>query len=422
MGRMSAVLVVGLFLLSRSAFATVLDFELTPPLGDVDLIPQTYGDRASGSPNIEISYATGLSFWTDGYLGVSGVAFMNLVPGTGQIEFVADAGYRVVLHRFDVAWWPGNISPMQIEYYGADDELISAGPVASLPTGPVTIEPNLVQENFLRLRFGNSPDHAIDNVDFTQQPARVLVIVLDDVGVDLLDAYPAAEEYQAGTPHPFSGLTPSINSLTQQGVRFRNAWVSPLCLTSRIAMLTGRYTFESATESGTLDPSAEPLPKSLPPAVPSAAFGKWHVTNIADYRPTDAGFDLFQGIAGNPGASSTHGSVSKTCKGSRRPQPLSPRCTSRRPRSMTRSPGSSSRSSRIARGSPGSHRTRCTSRSSTPSKPHRRASTKSRAREEQRSKPSIPSSLGCSSALRSPPRAECPWICCMAPSTRIGMA
>src|SRR5215510_11866392 len=77
-----------------------------------------------------------------------------------------------------------------------------------------------------------------------QEPAKpdnVVLIVLDDVGVDLIGAY---ERYYVslgrapGTP----ASTPAIDGLlAARGVTFTNVWTCPKCSPSRAQILTGRY-------------------------------------------------------------------------------------------------------------------------------------------------------------------------------------
>jgi arylsulfatase A-like enzyme len=125
-------------------------------------------------------------------------------------------------------------------------------------------------------------------------PHNVLVIVLDDVGVELVGAYDA--HYRSlGVPATSPGLTPAIDGLlAQQGVLFSQAWSCPLCSPSRAAALTGRMPSSTglgryirrtggAQEPG-LSSSATLLPQvleSAPTPYSSAAVGKWHLAGPA---------------------------------------------------------------------------------------------------------------------------------------------
>lgn len=342
--RPAAMVVCALALFAAEAsFATILTFDLDPLPADGAAIPSAYGDRVSGpsdatgdyggttfTPEIEVEYRTlfngspvwsFLSFWEDvedGFPDVANVAFPNLSPlGSGEIVFTPDPGYRVVLNQFDVVWWMDNQETMPIAYYDANGKLLASTPTNRPPSGNATLAPGLVQSKQLRLRFGSTYDHGIDNISFDQEPARVLVIVLDDVGVELLEAY--GEEEYASPPqtHPMAGLTPSIEQLAAEGLMFRNAWANPACSPTRASIVTGRHAFRHGvltvdSPQGDLAASEVTLPEAIRSAagatIATAAFGKWHVTkwdgNVSAYRSAaHAGFDWFRGAPGNLNAS-----------------------------------------------------------------------------------------------------------------------
>ena len=130
---------------------------------------------------------------------------------------------------------------------------------------------------------------------------NILVLVLDDVGVDIVDAYGMAAPIAA---------TPTIDALANQGLLFRNAWVSPLCSASRAAMLTGRYGFRNGVGGAkqSLLPGELTLPDAVPAGYTTAALGKWHVSHYRpwdpplpawSYTPMMVGFDSFRGTTGN---------------------------------------------------------------------------------------------------------------------------
>jgi arylsulfatase A-like enzyme len=150
-------------------------------------------------------------------------------------------------------------------------------------------------------------------------PGNVVVIVLDDVGVDLIGAYDTyfqAHGQPAGTP----ANTPAIDSLmAARGMMFVNAWSCPSCSPSRAQILTGRHGFRTGIGSTIKDnepvPSDNPgldygqmlLPRLLhgaPTAYTSVALGKWHLADLdqvtADVRhplgnPIGSWFDRFAG-------------------------------------------------------------------------------------------------------------------------------
>lgn len=121
---------------------------------------------------------------------------------------------------------------------------------------------------------------------------KVLMIVVDDVGVENIGAY------GIGTAPP---PTPNIDRLAQRGILFRNAWSNPLCSPSRACIQTGRYSFRTGVGTSTigLGPVLADDETTLPelfPEIPSAAFGKWHLGAWNDQTaPNRQGYRQFQG-------------------------------------------------------------------------------------------------------------------------------
>jgi arylsulfatase A-like enzyme len=123
--------------------------------------------------------------------------------------------------------------------------------------------------------------------------SNVVVIVVDDVGCDLIGAY---EQYwrargrAAGSP----AATPCIDrELAAQGVMFTQAWSAPACTPSRARLLTGLRSHHNGIGSVIkahdderggvnvgLSLEAQLLPQALresPAHYASAAVGKWHL-------------------------------------------------------------------------------------------------------------------------------------------------
>ncbi len=143
---------------------------------------------------------------------------------------------------------------------------------------------------------------ASDAVSAVAVGGNVLLLLLDDVGLDKVSVYPH---------HPAPPATPRMDALAAEGVRFDNAYALPLCSPTRAALMTGRY--PSRTGVGALIPSQVPedffatedmLPQMLKrSAVPYATSmtGKWHLSNIADVEhPSRSGFDWHGGSMNNP--------------------------------------------------------------------------------------------------------------------------
>jgi arylsulfatase A-like enzyme len=75
---------------------------------------------------------------------------------------------------------------------------------------------------------------------------NVLVLLIDDLGLEVLSAYDAENLYPSGTAErvPLAyPRTPTIDRLAREGVRFTQARVPPTCSTTRATILSGRYPF-----------------------------------------------------------------------------------------------------------------------------------------------------------------------------------
>lgn len=138
-------------------------------------------------------------------------------------------------------------------------------------------------------------------------PGNVMVVLLDDIGIERLATYGADD------PIP----TPTLDGLAAQGVRFENAYAAPLCSPSRAQLLTGRHA--RRTGIGNIVSYAQPesqlaleaitIPEALAMLAPertwsSAVVGKWHLAGEdlpdKDVHPRLQGFGSFDGILANP--------------------------------------------------------------------------------------------------------------------------
>lgn len=139
--------------------------------------------------------------------------------------------------------------------------------------------------------------------------ANVVVVMMDDVGVDRIAAYGV---------HPQPASTPRLDALAADGALFLDAFAEPVCSPGRAALLTGRRplrtglgtTIDPQDRFGELDAGEHTLPEVLRDHAPerwtSVAIGKWHLA-LFDPGAFDAaqrqGFDHFDGLVGNPGTS-----------------------------------------------------------------------------------------------------------------------
>src|SRR4030095_813102 len=63
---------------------------------------------------------------------------------------------------------------------------------------------------------------------------NIVLILADDLGTECLGCY-------GGTSY----RTPHLDALAKSGVRFENAYCTPLCTPSRVQLMTGRYGFRT---------------------------------------------------------------------------------------------------------------------------------------------------------------------------------
>lgn len=129
---------------------------------------------------------------------------------------------------------------------------------------------------------------------------NLLVVLLDDVGIDKLDAYRVAEV----TPH-----TPTIDALAARGVTFDRAWAYATCSPTRAAIHTGQHPSQHGVGHAVSPKGRTELPDdswTLPRMLDSTgggwahgAFGKWHLTGARGegtvlQDPGDKGWGWFQ--------------------------------------------------------------------------------------------------------------------------------
>jgi arylsulfatase len=106
---------------------------------------------------------------------------------------------------------------------------------------------------------------------------NVLVILTDDLGYSDLGCYGSEIE------------TPTLDRLAANGLRFSQFYNTAKCHSSRVSLLTGRYSRQAGDESMY---RAFTLPEVLRPAgYFTAMTGKWHLSE----EPTDFGFDRYFG-------------------------------------------------------------------------------------------------------------------------------
>lgn len=135
---------------------------------------------------------------------------------------------------------------------------------------------------------------------------NIVIVLADDLGYS--DIAPFGGEID----------TPSLQHLSDRGMRMSSYYVTPRCSPSRAAMLTGHHPHSVGIGVLTTDNRPHGYPGSLSTQVPTLAehlkeqgyttgiFGKWHlaseISTPSETWPLRRGFDEFRGIL--PGATS----------------------------------------------------------------------------------------------------------------------
>ncbi|MEM7247476.1 MAG: sulfatase-like hydrolase/transferase [Acidobacteriota bacterium] len=150
--------------------------------------------------------------------------------------------------------------------------------------------------------------------------ANVVLVVLDDWGVDWFGAYDESRrctgtnvgcqgDADCTAPATCDGdypITPALDRLAQEGMLFRNAWANPVCSPTRASFLTGRHGFRTgvlapeAPDNRLQDDELTVAEVLLDPGLTtrtrlSADIGKWHLAG-GMRAPRDQGFDHHAGI------------------------------------------------------------------------------------------------------------------------------
>ncbi len=151
----------------------------------------------------------------------------------------------------------------------------------------------------------------------TPAPPNILLVIMDDVGVDQLASF----GYGGTTPPS----TPTIDAIAEGGLRFRNTWSMPECSPGRSTLLTGRYPLRSNVNqalgpndlaNSQVNPYEVTVPRLLDHAgYQSGKFGKTHIGGPENNQAEKGvigqlGWDYFHGwVEGVPA------SIDKTAGG-----------------------------------------------------------------------------------------------------------
>jgi arylsulfatase A-like enzyme len=132
---------------------------------------------------------------------------------------------------------------------------------------------------------------------------NVVFVVADDLGYADLGCY-------GGRPADFGSVSPHIDRLAREGMRFTQGYSnSPVCSPTRFALMTGRYQYRlrGAAEEPINSRSRGSQNLGLPPEHPTmpsmlraagwrtALIGKWHLGYPPHFGPRLSGYETFYG-------------------------------------------------------------------------------------------------------------------------------
>ena len=129
------------------------------------------------------------------------------------------------------------------------------------------------------------------NLGNTKRKPNIVLIMADDVSWECFGCY-GAGDYK----------TPNLDKLASQGLRFSHCYSTPICTTSRVKIMTGKYNFRNYTHFGYLNPDEKTFGNLLQDAgYQTAIAGKWQLNGLSNSlagfqnskRPHDAGFDEY---------------------------------------------------------------------------------------------------------------------------------
>ncbi len=127
--------------------------------------------------------------------------------------------------------------------------------------------------------------------DAVAEQPNIILMMADDVSWECFSCY-GAEDYQ----------TPRIDQLASSGIRFAHCYSTPICTTSRVKIMTGKYNFRNYTHFGYLSPEEKTFGQLLQSVgYKTAVAGKWQLNGLYNSlpgctdssRPIKAGFDEY---------------------------------------------------------------------------------------------------------------------------------
>lgn len=171
-----------------------------------------------------------------------------------------------------------------------------------------------------RYRFSPAPvdppsddPPAVDPPPVADPPPNILFVIMDDVGIDQVRSM--------GYGGHEAPAMPTIDSIAEAGVRFRNTWSMPECSPGRSALMTGRYPlrndiYQAIGPNDLANSQVSPWEMTVAKVLKGAGyesgmFGKFHLAGpenneAGNATPAQLGWDYFYGWTGGlPGSIDT---------------------------------------------------------------------------------------------------------------------
>lgn len=212
-------------------------------------------------------------------------------------------------------------SPLTVPTFIADFAFLPAlEEITSVTVGGVTATITGIVENSLLLDFeedgvalgdynvvvsytlagGTSTQLQSLNTYTISPPHNILLVIVDDWGID------SSPVDNLGTPGATFPSMPNLQFLSENGLRFTNAYAQPVCAPTRASIITGRHGFRNGvghpTGSGTLPAGELALPEIFAAQnspYELASFGKWHLGGGVNGPATLGGWPEFSGFLTN---------------------------------------------------------------------------------------------------------------------------
>ncbi len=135
---------------------------------------------------------------------------------------------------------------------------------------------------------------------------NILLIIADDLGEDVVvnTVVDGKRSLAVSTNNgAVLGPLPNLGLLKRNGLRFSQAWSQPACSPTRASIFTGLHSWRHGIGSPNrhdlrATDTLKTLPQMLPDEYVCGLFGKWHLGDERGTRPTDHGWDRYQGALG----------------------------------------------------------------------------------------------------------------------------